>query len=475
MIKIRVIILFFMLSGAFLAYPQDNRYGDILISSIQKPISLDLEKAKLLDVVKMLSQQTGLNFVSTEAVQERSLTLYVENVFLKEAIDVIFRANNLAYDYYPEANIFVIKEMGKPTIELMTKVFHLKYARVGISKMQTEISVKLGAGTCDAIKNALVKVMSSNGSTTEDSVTNTLIITDVPVQFPQIEKVISDLDIPPPQVMIEVEMLDVSKRLVDQIGIRYNRGEDSNWATLSPTSRTTFFPWDKRFIEADSTPATPSTLSLVNLQMSLQLFTKDSSTKFLARPKILTIANDTAEVNITTDEVIGLERTTTTQEGVSTYTDTAVREETGTKLRVTPQVNMESNEITLFVEVFNKEAKASGVEINDQEVSNVEERGTKSLIRLKDGETILIGGLIRKNEGRDISKVPFLGDIPLIGNIFRYKDADKEERELLIFLTPHIIGKISSIAEGGSLSREQGELSFKRGVISSALDKLSRM
>ena len=95
--------------------------GDYIITSLKKTVSLDLQNAKMMDVLKMLSQQSGLNFVASDAVQDREVTLYFENASMQEAINILFKANNLAYDYYPDANIFVVKELGRPVIETQTK------------------------------------------------------------------------------------------------------------------------------------------------------------------------------------------------------------------------------------------------------------------------------------------------------------------------------------------------------------------
>ncbi|NQT28710.1 MAG: hypothetical protein HQ570_03845, partial [Candidatus Omnitrophica bacterium] len=133
-----MVFLFLVLSSSG-GFPRDNIYGDYLLDSFDRKVSLDLEGARLVDVLKMLSQQINLNFISTEAVEERILTLYMEDVPLRQAMDVIFKANNLAYDYYLDSNIFIVKELGKPTLELKTKIYQLKYVRLKSSKMEAEV------------------------------------------------------------------------------------------------------------------------------------------------------------------------------------------------------------------------------------------------------------------------------------------------------------------------------------------------
>ena len=177
------------------------------------------------------------------------------------------------------------------------------------------------------------------------------------------------------------------------------------------------------------------------------------------------------------NEAIGVSKTEATG-GSGTTTFTIEREETGTKLRVTPQVDMETGEVTLFVETVVKEAKDSGFTFASAgfvsgTIKNPEERSATAVARLKDGETLLMGGLIKKEGSNQKTKLPILGDIPIIGNAFRWKFDDVQERELLVFLTPHIIGGKPVLAGGSGFSqREQG--SFKRESMRVALDRYSR-
>jgi len=483
--KILVIVfLIFILSWSE-GYSQDNIYGSYLFGSLDKKISLDLESAELIDVLKMLSQQIGLNFVSTEAVKERVITLYMEEVPLNEAMDIIFKANNLGYDYYADSNVFVIKELGKPTLELKTKIYPLQYIRVSSSKMEKEVVQMLEtedyAGGAEAeggstgILGAIETVLTEVGKVTEDPITNSLVIVDVPIQFSIIDKIIRELDIPPVKILIEVEMMDVSKAHLDQIGFNFENGLYGDFTIGSKTTR---FPWDTQMFEPDTSGGEPSlsTLDFADFTTVMQFLTEDTETKFIARPKILTLANETAEVNLILNEVIGV--TVTTTEGVTTQE--IERDDTGTSLRVTPQVNLFTNEITLVVDVFNKESQDSNIQVDTMTegfVKNVEERSTKSIVRIKSGETLLIGGLLKKEESETITKIPFLGDLPIIGRIFRYKDRPKTDnvtRELLVFLTPRIVSdKSQLVGKAKVIVREQQNFS-KESSMKIALDRYNK-
>jgi len=158
----------------------------------------------------------------------------------------------------------------------------------------------------------------------------------------------------------------------------------------------------------------------------------------------VTLSNETAELKITTNEAIGRSVESTTENNVTTYTEKAERAETGVSLKVTPQVNTQTKEITLFIEPSVKEARATSFQLRLaggylQDVKDPEERSTKSIVKIKDGQTLIIGGLIRQTNSTVISKVPFLGDVPLLGTLFRHRNSEPQDRELVIFLTPHIL------------------------------------
>jgi type II secretory pathway component GspD/PulD (secretin) len=266
-----------------------------------------------------------------------------------------------------------------------------------------------------------------------------------------IEEVLAHLDVPVPQAMFEVEILDVSKGLVDNLGFDF--GENPLTLILPGTlahKGARFFMGDlnkrggNKWGGGDEKDLAGSIILGNTYAGLLDFLRTQSDTKILARPRILTLNNETAEIKIETDEVVGREREESSESGNLTYE--AERAKTGVSLRVTPQINLEMGEITMFILPAVKQAFDSTIKDEDgQAYKNIEERGTKSMVRVRDGDTVIIGGLIRKEFSQAISKLPILGDIPVLGALFRHKTKDKDlERELLIFITPHIVGEASS-------------------------------
>ena len=483
--------------------------GELLIAKESARVTMDLQEASLRDVLKMLSVQSGLNFIASEAVADRELTLYLDDVPIRDAMDKIFKVNNLVYELDPESNIFTVKDWGKPQIELDTKIYFLKYTRVANSRLNqglaagssTASSSTTSAGSSsttsagsssttsagssasgiNGLKDALVMVISEYGKIIEDPSTNSMIIIDMPSKFPVIEQLIAKLDVPIPQVMIEVEILDVSKADVDKLGIKFTSSDDGWFKYTGPNLGGTYFPFvsDTFRKAAAKTAPTPASWTMGGLGFILEFLSTRTTTKFLARPKLFVLNNETAELKLSSNEAIGSSTITQGQGTASSTSATAERAETGVSLQVTPQISMATGEITMILQPSVKEAVASSISLGTQPLKDVEERSIKSTVRVKDGETVIIGGLIRQKNPVSKTKVPFFGDIPVLGLFFRHKTTSgNSDREILVFITPKIIKSSRDFAGvGGQLAakmlgeRKQDDFisAERREVVSQAL------
>jgi type II secretory pathway component GspD/PulD (secretin) len=464
-------------------------------------ISMDFKEADLQDILKIFSIQAGMNFISSEAVKDRKITLYLDKVPLSQAMDKIFSANNLSYELDSKANIFVVKEWGKMGTETVTRIFHLKNATVSSSALKEALSKSLvinsgsggsGETTSSRVRfkeegdggiTAVVRKMLSDspvGSLVEDFRTNSLIVTDTPMKMKVIAQVIAELDLVVPQVMLEVEMLDVSKSVVDKMGFHFSDSDTPFTALISTASTAITFPygsWDKVLG------------SVYDIQLDFIRTQKD--TKFLARPKLLTLNNETAEIAITRNEVVGREDTvndngtntvTTYKFTRSTELDLIKGEGTGIILRVTPQINVDNNEITMVINPKSSVSTVSPLSPDKNMQSDVEVRQTKSIVKVKDGETVILGGLIHQEKVVTMKKLPILGDIPILGLFFRHKDQTAGlERELLVFITPRIVKdkadvKIAQIQNVQLPIREQGVAvgSNRDYIINSNMNKFDK-
>ena len=482
------VYLFFLLSLALI--PGLNAATDLSgIIDTDKTISMDLQDASLKDVLKIFSIQSELNFIASDSVKDRKITLYMDNVPIKDAMVKLFKVNKLNYDYDKNANMFTVN-YADDNLEpdMITRVYQLKYRSVSTANLEKEknnlfsgasvtsgqlssgssgissamsgfgntISSRTSANSSGTnILDALKQILSKNGKITEDNKTNSLIVTDLASRFPVIEDIISRLDIPQPQVMLDVEMLDVSKDVVDKLG--FNIGSPS-----SPSPFTMILNSSLRhgasFIGTDianrgakiTTSGVAGNLVLGNsLSMVLDFLSQQSDTRYLARPRILTMNNETAEIGITKDEIVSSQlKTETTSGGTTILTHEYERatslsltpEGIGIFLRVTPQINLETGEINLVVNPKTSSTTQSPDVPSSEIARDPEVRSTKSIIKVFDGETVVLGGLIHQEKRQISTKIPLLGDIPILGMLFRHKDVERnQDRELLVFITPHII------------------------------------
>ncbi len=186
------------------------------------------------------------------------------------------------------------------------------------------------------------------------------------------------------------------------------------------------------------------TIDFSGLTIALDLLRSHTDTKFLARPRILTLNNSTAVISIITDEAIGLSSSTTSSEGTAQSVLEAERVETGVSLRVTPQANIHTREITMAIEPKVTQV-TRGETFGGQNFLDPEERGVKSILRVHDGDTIVLGGLLRTEKTDIRTSVPIISQIPFLGAAFRHKDKSESQRELIIFITPHILDENTSL------------------------------
>ncbi len=428
-----VVLMLFMSSPSIASdgnYGVSGKAGPVL----ENLVSMDFQDANLKTVLKIFSQQSGLNFVASQNVEDRTVTIYFDSVTVEDALSYIMSANSLVYEQDPGSSIFIVKESGKPAIETLTKIYELKYAQ--LSPPPTEE----GAEEKDAeIVSVIEGIISENGKMVTDKRSNSIIITDVPSQFAVIEDVLARLDTRTQQVMVEVEILETSTTVADKLGISWS----GTFGVLTGPNANTVWPLRGKFNKDSAIGegiATTGTFDLRGMTATLRAILSDTDTRILARPKVLTLNNETAKIELTAETAVATV-TTTTDTGSSTSTTStgAERIDTGIILEVTPQINKDGY-ITMHIEpsvtvpVLSTYFKTGSAIFVDPQT-----RSTKTTVMVKDGETVIIGGLISREDSYGFNKVPFLGDIPLLGAAFRYKSTDESDKELLIFITPRIL------------------------------------
>jgi len=457
-----------------------------LYPKTEKTISMNFTNATLDNVLKIFSQQSGLNFIVSTDIASKTVNLYLDNVPVEEALERILSAHNLAYEITPGSNIFTVKALQTSSDQLMTRIYPLKFATVPSSQLFSTLSgeggesVERNTGSTGIIA-AVSAVLSQIGTVVEDTRTNSLIVSDIPIQFPLIENTIMQLDIRIPQILIEAEILDISTTLAEDMGVKFGNPSFAQYAG-GPT-RNLVYPFNPDKLITDDTPGlfvkeyTAGTLSFPALEMTLDFLRSHTDTKSIARPSILTLNNSMAEIKIITDEAIGIVQNTTSSEGTSSQVREAERVETGVSLKVTPQANIHTREIIMAIEPKVTQATIGGT-FDGQTFLDPESRGMKSILRIHDGDTIVLGGLLRTEKTTIRVSIPILGDIPIIGAPFRHKEKDEDQRELIIFITPHILDEDVSLKTAllkpKKIIREQSVSSNRTQTIEKDLLRLEK-
>ncbi len=480
-----------------------------------KSISMDFEGAPLSQVLRVFSQLSGLNFVASDEVKSKTISVYFDQVPVQDALESLIRANGLRYEQKEGSKIFLVYPL-ESAAALETKIFALKYARISSSPLDIggqsviddlktkDTSGNTSSGTTSSttssstpatggstsknlsaakgVDKLVSSLLSPSGKMTVDLATNSLIVTDTAEKLKEIEKVLVDIDVAPTQVMIEVYLLEVKKTLLSDLGVEWG-GTDGELARFTAGSRTTAFPFSETLFNASkgvraSTEGTSTlslgTLSATSFKAILHFLISDTQTKILSRPRLLTLNNEAASIKLVTDTAIANQtQTTSSSSGIGTSTtNTAERSEIGISLRMTPQINADQT-VGLFVEPSVSTVAAST--FFPSTFLDPTTRSVRTMARLKNHETLMIGGLLDKNRSMSKKKIPFLGDLPLVGHAFDYDNGDDQESELIIFITPHIVGGYETLNADTDLAVRRMLDSFEDFAVDPALETMDQI
>ena len=422
-------------------------------------ISMDVTEAYLEDILKVLSKQSGMNFVASEAVANKKVTLYFDQVPVFDALESILKAQHLSLRPTEGKNLFLVTESGAPKFETLTKVFRFKYARVvpsagdrattfglsgsliketfssSSSSSSSTSSSSSSTATSESTNGPLLVIkalLSEHGSVVADPRTNSLIVTDVPEQIAAIEATIAKIDTKPRQIFIEAEVIEVTLDTLRRIGLEFGDSTGTVGSYVGP-KRSSFFPLIRGLLDGATRTNTLGTLSLAEANVLFKLLATEKDVKFLARPRLLTLSNEVAEIRIVSEAVTGL--TTTSQSQTGTITSEPERTTVGTILRVTPMVN-DDKFVTMVIEPEVSRALQSN---SFSSFLDPTRRLARTTVMVQDSGTAMIAGLISSEYSNGARRVPGLGDLPIVGLPFKRTELSKSNTEILLFITPHIV------------------------------------
>lgn len=416
-----------------------------------RKISLDFQDVEIRTILQILAKESGMNIVASDSVNGK-MTLSLKDVPWDQALDLVMQARNL--DMRQQGNIVNIA----PRDELLAKDkaflqaekdiadlgalysqnFQLKYKNVE----EFRSILRLDNADTTGNRNTLI---SGRGSVLIDPATNTLIVTDTRSVIEKFRKLIDELDVPAQQVMIEARIVEAADGFSRDLGVKF--GATGKKKLKNDTSA---FGWgvnsgfggdDKWGAETKINlpiTAAANSISLVRaissgaLNLELSASESLSKTKTLANPRVLT--QNRKEAKIESGYEIPFTVTSIANGGSSTNTEL---KKAVLGLTVTPNITPDG-QIIMTVKI-NKDSPAQCASGN-QTILCISTKNLNTQAMVENGGTLIVGGIYEEDNGNTLTKVPLLGDIPVIGNLFKTRGKKTDRRELLIFITPRIMG-----------------------------------
>lgn len=415
-----------------------------------RKISLDFQDVEVRTILQILAKESGMNIVASDSVNGK-MTLSLKDVPWDQALDLVMQARNL--DMRQQGNIVNIA----PRDELLAKDkaflqaekdiadlgalysqnFQLKYKNVE----EFRSILRLDNADTTGNRNTLI---SGRGSVLIDPATNTLIVTDTRSVIEKFRKLIDELDVPAQQVMIEARIVEAADGFSRDLGVKF--GATGKKKLKNDTSA---FGWgvnsgfggdDKWGAETKINlpiTAAANSISLVRaissgaLNLELSASESLSKTKTLANPRVLT--QNRKEAKIESGYEIPFTVTSIANGGSSTNTEL---KKAVLGLTVTPNITPDG-QIIMTVKI-NKDSPAQCASGN-QTILCISTKNLNTQAMVENGGTLIVGGIYEEDNGNTLTKVPLLGDIPVIGNLFKTRGKSTNRRELLIFITPRIM------------------------------------
>jgi len=425
MLWLLCVSLIFMISANALAEVKQSNTAEIKIEEnpqTNKLITINFKDTEMREVLNILAYKSGINIIAGEDVDAK-VTMQLKNVAWKAALEAILQTYN--YTYREEENLIRVMSLQRAQEEenkvpLVTEIIFLNFAGV------------------DSIRGSLAKILSPRGSIETDPRTNSLIVTDVPDAVIQVKAAAVTLDTLTPQVMIEALMVEVTLTEEDRMGVEWFLNQKGTfWDSASGLTNN-----QNGFSFGTSTDLTSAqakssanlnfggTSRILDITGLIEVWQSNQKAEILANPKVITLDNQEAKIEIL--EEIPYIETVADPSGSGTK-DTVKFKEAGVKLSVTPHVTQGGY---ISMNVKPEQSFQSGSILN-QPIIDTRIAETNLLVR--DGQTVIIGGLRKREDSFTYEKVPYLGDVPFLGLLFRRKLRIESDTELLLFVTPRIV------------------------------------
>jgi type IV pilus assembly protein PilQ len=412
-------------------------------------ISLDLQDADLVNVLRLFGELANLNMILSPDVKGK-VTVRLVNIPWDQAMEIILKMNGLGYSI--EDNILRIASMSALAKEADDEL-RTKEARKKAEDLITRL-IPINYSTAGTIETTIKKSLSARGETVVDARTNTLIVKDIPRNVDDVVLLIKQLDKPTPQIMIEARIVEASLNFNRSLGVQWGAKYNASAATGNPTGLQ--FPNSIGVTGGPTMGGVPSgqgnyfvnmpapsgadagggaigftfgSLSKAfNLDLVLSALESTGEGKVISTPRVSALDNKEAKI----EQGVSIPFATSQAGGATNvqFVDAKL------SLIVTPHATPD-NKIFMKIQATKNAPDTSLLGAGGQ--PSIRKNEAQTEILLNDGETAVIGGILILDRGQSITKVPFFADLPLIGWMFKSKTLREEKRELLIFITPRVV------------------------------------
>ena len=442
-------------------------------------LSLNFQNIEVRSLLQVIADFTNFNVVTSDTVTG-SLTLRLKDVPWDQALDIILQAKGLGLRksgnviWIAPKDELAIKEQadleaGKKKADLeplRTQSFQLNYTKAeDVAKGLTGTSAAGGGGGGGGGGSAATRILSPRGSVISDQRTNQLFVTDIPTKLEEIQSLVARIDIPVRQVLIEARIVEATDTFGKSLGaklgfvdLRGIRGGIPGWGGNNRVAvGGNYVGVGQVTLQTPDDGDGYTNAQMVNLpalgqggydaanfalsifgassnrflNLEISALEADGKGKVVSSPRIVTA--DQVKAFISQGQKVPFQKSTSSGATAIEFVEATL------KLEVTPQITPEGN-IIMDVKI-NKDSlgalTALGREINVKEV--------KTQVLVENGGTVVIGGIYEQQASDTVTKVPFLGDVPILGHLFKTKTSDSQRTELLVFLTPKVVTEKAAV------------------------------
>jgi general secretion pathway protein D len=372
-----------------------------------RPVTLQFRDAQTKMVFEVLSRQTGINFIFDKDVKDGKTTIFVRDVPIEQAIDLVLGQNQLSRQVLSDNMVLIYPTTAAKQKDYQDQIVKTFYLNTALPKdVESLLKTVLGAKTLVINERA-----------------NAVIMRDTPETVRMAEKLVASVDLAEPEVMMEVEVLEITRSRLQQLGIAY------------PTSATLSTPKDL-FVN-DLAKLNGSNISVTPLSVTLDALKTSGVTNVLASPRIRARNKEKAKVLIGSRvPVITTAASSSGNGGVINNTQVQYLD-VGLTLDVEPTIYAD-NDVGIKVNL-EVSSITNRVTVGETIAYEIGTRNATTLLQLKDGETQILAGLIRDSDSHSSKNIPGLGDIPVVGRLFGDHNSARDKTEVVLSITPRII------------------------------------